>query len=127
MKNLLQSELRKLIYLRANWLLLIWSGLFAALGTVAPIMVLNSENNRMGFSGTNTPEGITKPPKGSADPLCFVPANSGGNTEPKLIAVIGSIGCESNQRPNHPVIKWFCGEPVCQIAIDEKCERSGFG
>ena len=58
MKNLLQSELRKLIYLRANWLLLIWSGLFAALGTVAPIMVLNSENNRMGFSGTNTPEGI---------------------------------------------------------------------
>ena len=58
MKNLLQSELRKLIYLRANWLLLLWSGLFAALGTVAPIMVLNSENNRMGFSGTNTPEGI---------------------------------------------------------------------
>ena len=58
MKNLLQSELRKLIYLRANWLLLIWSGLFAALGTVAPIMVLNSENNRIGFSGTNTPEGI---------------------------------------------------------------------
>ena len=58
MKNLLQSELRKLIYLRANWLLLIWSGLFAALGTVAPIVVLNSENNRMGFSGTTTPEGI---------------------------------------------------------------------
>ena len=58
MTNLLQSELRKLIYLRANWLLLLWSGLFAALGTVAPIMVLNSENNRMGFSGTNTPEGI---------------------------------------------------------------------
>ena len=58
MKNLLQSELRKLVYLRANWLLLLWSGLFAALGTVAPIMVLNSDNNRMGFSGTTTPEGI---------------------------------------------------------------------
>ena len=60
MKNLLQSELRKLIYLRANWLLLLWSGLFAALGTVAPIMVLNSEERGMGmgFSGTNTPEGI---------------------------------------------------------------------
>lgn len=60
MKNLLQSELRKLIYLRANWLLLLWSGLFAALGTVAPIMVLNSEERGMGmgFSGTNTSEGI---------------------------------------------------------------------
>lgn len=58
MKHLLQSELRKLVYLRANWLLLLWSGLFAALGTVAPIVVLNSENNRMGFSGTTTPEGI---------------------------------------------------------------------
>ncbi len=60
MKNLLQSELRKLIYLRANWLLLLWSGLFAGLGTVAPIMVLNSETRGMGmgFSGTNTPEGI---------------------------------------------------------------------
>ena len=58
MKNLLQSELRKLVYLRANWLLLLWSGLFAALGTVAPIMVLNSEERGMGmgFSGTNTPE-----------------------------------------------------------------------
>ncbi|MFM8751961.1 MAG: hypothetical protein ACKOEB_02025 [Actinomycetota bacterium] len=60
MKHLLGSELRKLIYLRANWLLLLWSGLFAALGTVAPIMVLNSEDRGMGmgFSGTNTPEGI---------------------------------------------------------------------
>jgi len=60
MKNLLQSELRKLIYLRSNWLLLLWSGLFAALGTVAPILVLNSESRGMGmgFSGTNTPEGI---------------------------------------------------------------------
>lgn len=60
MKTLLQSELRKLIYLRSNWLLLIWSGLFAALGTVAPIMVLNSDSRGMGmgFSGTNTPEGI---------------------------------------------------------------------
>jgi ABC-type transport system involved in multi-copper enzyme maturation permease subunit len=60
MKNLLQSEIRKLIYLRANWLLLLWSGLFAALGTVAPIMVLNSEERGMGmgFSGTNTAEGI---------------------------------------------------------------------
>lgn len=57
---LLQSELRKLIYLRSNWLLLIWSGLFAALGTVAPIVVLNSESRgaAMGFSGTSTPEGI---------------------------------------------------------------------
>ena len=60
MKNLLQSELRKLIYLRSNWLLLLWSGLFAALGTVAPILVFNSESRGMGmgFSGTNTPEGI---------------------------------------------------------------------
>ncbi len=60
MKNLLQSELRKLIYLRSNWLLLLWSGLFAALGTVAPILVLNSESRGMGmgFSGTNAPEGI---------------------------------------------------------------------
>ena len=60
MKHLLQSEIRKLIYLRANWLLLIWSGLFAALGTVAPIVVLNSDRRTMGmgFSGTNTPEGI---------------------------------------------------------------------
>jgi len=40
--------------------LLLWSGLFAGLGTVAPIMVLNSETRGMGmgFSGTNTPEGI---------------------------------------------------------------------
>lgn len=60
MKALIQSELRKLIYLRANWLLLIWSGVFASLGTVAPIFVLNSETRgmRMGFSGTSTPEGI---------------------------------------------------------------------
>jgi len=60
MKHLLQSEIRKLIYLRSNWLLLIWSGVFAALGTVAPIVVLNSDrrNAGMGFSGTNTPEGI---------------------------------------------------------------------
>lgn len=60
MKDLLQSEIRKLIYLRANWLLLLWSGLFAGLGTVAPILVLNSESRGMGmgFSGTNTPEGI---------------------------------------------------------------------
>ncbi len=60
MIQLLQSELRKLIYLRTNWLLLLWSGLFAGLGTVAPIMVLNSESEGMGmgFSGTNTPEGI---------------------------------------------------------------------
>lgn len=60
MKDLLQSEFRKLIYLRANWLLLLWSGLFAGLGTVAPILVFNSESRGMGmgFSGTNTPEGI---------------------------------------------------------------------
>ncbi|MFM1937834.1 MAG: hypothetical protein RLZZ320_692 [Actinomycetota bacterium] len=60
MKALFQSELRKLIYLRANWLLLIWSGVFAALGTVAPIVVLNSDSEDigMGFSGTSTPEGI---------------------------------------------------------------------
>jgi ABC-type transport system involved in multi-copper enzyme maturation permease subunit len=60
MKELLQSEIRKLIYLRSNWLLLLWSGLFAALGTVAPILVLNSETRGMGmgFSGTNTVEGI---------------------------------------------------------------------
>ncbi|MBM3656211.1 MAG: hypothetical protein FJW91_04580 [Actinobacteria bacterium] len=60
MSQLLQSELRKLTYLRANWLLLLWSGLFAALGTVAPIMILNSDENRLsgGFSGTSTPEGI---------------------------------------------------------------------
>lgn len=60
MIRLLQSELRKLVYLRTNWLLLLWSGLFAGLGTVAPIMVLNSESQGMGmgFSGTNTPEGI---------------------------------------------------------------------
>lgn len=60
MKSLLESELRKLIYLRSNWLLLLWSGLFAALGTVAPIVVLNSETRGMGmgFSGTSTPEGI---------------------------------------------------------------------
>lgn len=47
MSELLQSELRKLIYLRANWLLLLWSGIFAALGTVAPIVVLNSEAEGM--------------------------------------------------------------------------------
>lgn len=60
MKALFQSELRKLIYLRANWLLLLWSGVFAALGTVAPIVVLNSDSEEigMGFSGTSTPEGI---------------------------------------------------------------------
>ena len=60
MKALFQSELRKLIYLRSNWLLLLWSGIFAALGTVAPIVVLNSETRGMGmgFSGTSTPEGI---------------------------------------------------------------------
>ncbi|MEN9304983.1 MAG: hypothetical protein RLY76_251 [Actinomycetota bacterium] len=60
MNELLQSEIRKLIYLRSNWLLLLWSGLFAALGTVAPILVLNSETRGMGmgFSGTNTAEGI---------------------------------------------------------------------
>lgn len=60
MIKLLTSELRKLIYLRANWLLLLWSGLFAGLGTVAPILILNSEDRpgAMGFSGTNTPEGI---------------------------------------------------------------------
>ena len=49
MKHLLQSEIRKLIYLRSNWLLLLWSGLFAALGTVAPIVVLNSEDRGMGM------------------------------------------------------------------------------
>ena len=43
----------------------------------------------------------------SAEPLCFFPARSGGRTEPKLIEVSGSIGCVSNQRPNHPVFKWF--------------------
>ena len=62
MSELLQSELRKLIYLRANWLLLLWSGIFAALGTVAPIVVLNSETEGMGmgFSGTSTPEVLTR-------------------------------------------------------------------
>ena len=47
MKNLLQSELRKLIFLRANWLLLLWSGLFAALGTVAPILGLGVQRARL--------------------------------------------------------------------------------
>ena len=60
MSALLKSELSKLIYLRANWLLLLWSGIFAALGTVAPILILNSDNGpgRGAFSGTETPEGI---------------------------------------------------------------------
>ena len=51
------------------------------------------------------PAGIAKPPKGSAEPLCFAPARSGGRTEPKLIAIIGSIAWLSNQRPNQPVLK----------------------
>ena len=40
----------------------------------------------------NEPDGIIKPPKGSAEPLFFDPTNSGGKIEPKLIEVIGSTG-----------------------------------
>ena len=71
MSALLKSELRKLIYLRANWLLLLWSGLFAALGTVAPILVLNSDNGpgRGVFSGTETQEGINEIDRLSQKPI----------------------------------------------------------
>ena len=49
--------------------------------------------------------GITRPPRGKTDPEYFAPAKSGGSTDPKLIASIGSRDCESTQRPSHPVLR----------------------
>ena len=66
------------------------------------------------------PVGITNPPSGSAEPDRLSPARSGGNTEPKLIANIGSTSCDSTQRPNQPLLKRATGAPLCQIAIDVK-------
>ena len=39
----------------------------------------------MRHSAARDPLGITNPPSGSAEPLRFAPASSGGSTEPKEI------------------------------------------
>ena len=74
----------------------------------------------------NDPVGTFNPPRGRTDPDLLLPANNGGNTEPKPIARSGSSGWVSTQRPSHPV---FAGPSTadCQIAIEEKCDRSEFG
>jgi ABC-2 type transport system permease protein len=111
MSALLKSELRKLIYLRANWLLLIWSGLFAALGTVAPILVLNSENGpgRGVFSGTETPEGINA-----------VFANAAGGY---LFALILGILIMTNEYRHGTAVGTFLVTPKHRLSCKVDCGK----
>jgi hypothetical protein len=39
----------------------------------------------------------------------------------------GSVVVASSQRPSQPVLDAVTGDAVCQIAIDRKWLRSGFG
>ena len=114
MKHLLQSELRKLIYLRANWLLLLWSGLFAGLGTVAPIMVLNSETQGagMGFSGTETSEGINA-----------VFANAAGGY---LFAIIMGILIMTNEYRHGTAVGTFLVTPKRSTVLTAKLIAASF-
>ena len=88
---------------------------------------INFESALAGFESwmhwvANVPLGITKPPRGNAEPEILFPASKGGRTEPREIASMGSSGCESNQRPSQPLLMCFSGDAVCHFAIEEKCE-----
>ena len=84
-------------------------------------------NERREQSRAREPVGVTSPPNGRTDPLRFFPTSKGGKTEPKFIARSGSSGCVSTQRPNQPLFVVWVRSALCQIAIDEKCERSESG
>ncbi len=74
------------------------------------------------------PVGIATPPvDGTAAPAQCWPASIGGSTGPTFTASSGSAPFASSQRPSHPVGCGVPGDAVCQIDIDLKWLRSGFG
>ncbi|CAM5702267.1 hypothetical protein MAUB1S_04063 [Mycolicibacterium aubagnense] len=58
---------------------------------------------------------------------CFWPTASGGSTVPMFTARIGSSPLVSSQRPIQPLVTASTGLAVCQMSIDRKWLRSGFG
>ena len=61
------------------------------------------------------------------EPAVRSPARNGGSVDSSETARTGSSPVASSQRPIHPVATEVFGEAVCQIAMDRKCEWSGFG
>ena len=73
------------------------------------------------------PQGSWSPLIGTIEPTRFTPANSGVRVESIPIARNGSCGRASRYRPIQPLEISSTGDALCQMAIDEKCERLGFG
>jgi hypothetical protein len=67
------------------------------------------------------------PVTGSEAPAIFAPASIGGIRVSSETASSGSVVVASSQRPSHPVATASVGAAVCQMAIDRKWLRSGFG
>ena len=66
-------------------------------------------------------------PSGSAAAVHLAPTARGGSTEPMLTARIGSSPVASSQRPIQPVLTGSAGEAVCQMSMERKWLKSGFG
>lgn len=58
MKNIVKSELLKLIYLRSNWMLLIVAALFGVLNTLATAFAIDSNASGFGLPNTETTAGV---------------------------------------------------------------------
>ncbi|GAA0912025.1 hypothetical protein GCM10009558_018940 [Virgisporangium aurantiacum] len=64
----------------------------------------------------------------TAAPARVAPASTGGRTRSNVTACRGSpSGTVSSQRPSQPVLPGRAGCPVCQMSIERKWLRSGFG
>ena len=76
---------------------------------------------------TRGPPGIASVPTGTATPAAFSPPKTGGRVLPTDTARMGSVPVTSSHRPIQPVATPASGTPVCQMSIDRKWLRLGFG
>ena len=71
--------------------------------------------------------GTLSPATGREAPATVAPASIGGISVSSETASNGSVVVASSHRPTHPVVAAVAGEAVCQIAMERKWLRSGFG
>jgi hypothetical protein len=71
--------------------------------------------------------GSFTPLRPTTAPALSAPASSGGSTDSNEIARRGSPPTLSSHRPIQPVVLGCTGLALCQMSIERKWLRSGFG